>query len=97
MNMNVVYQINCKNCEKNYIGQTKRLLKIRVDEHRTIINLLHLKSHTVITKHRINSEHNFNWDKVQIKDKETNTYKRDISEMIYIKNNKHSLNAQRDS
>ena len=85
-----------KNCEKNYIGQIKRLLITRVDEHRKNINLLNPKYHSVITKHRIENEHNFNWEKVLIKDKEINTYKREISKMIFIKNNKQSLNTQRE-
>ena len=51
----------------------------------------------MITKHRIDNDHNFNWDKVRIEDKETNTYKREISEKIYIKYNKHSSNTQRDT
>jgi len=30
---NVTYQINYRYCEANYIGQTKRQLKIRIKEH----------------------------------------------------------------
>ena len=50
----------------------------------------------MITEHRIEHDHNFNWDKVRIKDKENNLFEREISEMIYIKNNKRSLNSQKD-
>jgi len=30
---NVVYKINCKDCNASYVGQTKRLLKTRINEH----------------------------------------------------------------
>ena len=31
----VVYKIDCKNCSKTYVGQTKRLLETRVCVHQT--------------------------------------------------------------
>lgn len=31
----IVYRLNCNNCESVYIGQTKRHLKTRINEHRT--------------------------------------------------------------
>ena len=30
---NVVYKINCRDCDTSYVGQTKRALKTRVSEH----------------------------------------------------------------
>ncbi|EZA55361.1 hypothetical protein X777_04814 [Ooceraea biroi] len=36
---NLVYQINCRECDALYIGQTKRSLETRVGEHRRNINL----------------------------------------------------------
>jgi hypothetical protein len=33
----VVYKINCKDCESSYVGQMKRQLKTRVSEHRADI------------------------------------------------------------
>lgn len=35
---NVIYKINCANCEASYVGQTCRLLKTRISEHRSYIN-----------------------------------------------------------
>jgi len=29
----IVYKINCKNCDASYVGQTKRFLKTRINEH----------------------------------------------------------------
>jgi len=45
-NKNVVYKLNCKNCDGSYVGQTKRRLNTRVTEHQTskkqlILRLLH--------------------------------------------------------
>jgi len=30
---NMVYKLNCNNCETTYVGQTKRQLKTRIAEH----------------------------------------------------------------
>jgi len=34
---NVVYKINCSECDASYVGQTSRMLKTRVSEHRSVI------------------------------------------------------------
>jgi len=93
---NVVYKIECSNCDASYVGQTKRLLKDRISEHRN-----HIKRNSgqisVITNHRINFNHEFNWDNVKVLDEETNYKKRLISEMIHIKKQKCGLNSQKDT
>ena len=45
---NVVYALICKkeNCQKVYIGETKRILKFRLDEHRGYILNCHLNKAT---------------------------------------------------
>jgi len=57
---NVVYKINCLNCDASYVGQTKRTLNTRVAEHRN-----HIRKDTaqvsVITDHRLQSNHEFDW------------------------------------
>ena len=50
----------------------------------------------MITEHRVNHNHNFNWKDVKILDKEPSYNKRLISEMIYLKRQKISLNRQND-
>lgn len=93
---NVVYKINCLNCEASYVGQTRRQLLKRINEHRD-----HIKRNTaqisVITEHRLNCSHEFDWGKVEILDEETNYNKRLISEMIFIKKQKRGLNSQNDT
>ena len=39
---NIVYQIDCKNCEAVYFGESKRSLKSTSDEHKKICQELRL-------------------------------------------------------
>ena len=85
---NLVYKINCEICGKSYVGQKKRLLKTRCNEHKNNIKL-NSKYHNVITKYIVeNRDHTFNWKKTQIIHKENNFSKRLIAEMIFIKKEK---------
>jgi len=78
------------------VGQTKRLLKDRISEHRNHINRNSNQS-SVITNHRRHFNHEFDWNNVKVLDEETNYKKRLISEMIHIKKQKHGLNSQNDT
>jgi len=93
---NVVYRINYAHCEASYVGQTRRLLKSRIEEHRS-----HIRRNTsqisVITKHRLKHSHDFDWENVEILDEEVNFNKRLISEMIFTKKQSKGLNLQRDT
>ncbi|KYN39275.1 hypothetical protein ALC56_06352 [Trachymyrmex septentrionalis] len=93
---NVVYQINCKDCDYSHVGQTKRKLKTRLKEH---INDLKkpANSHSVISNHRFDTDHVMDWDNAKILDSERSHYKRLVSEMIYIKMQKNGLNKQSDT
>jgi len=93
---NVVYQLNCRNCSASYVGQTKRAISIRVNEHKKHI-IRNSAQQSVITDHRLIYKHDFDWDNVQILDEEKNYNKRLISEMIFIKKQKSGLNAQTDT
>ena len=92
---NTVYKINSANCETSYVGQAGRLLKTRINEHRSRINR-NSSQHSVITEHRVNTGHDFNWNGVKIVDEEKSLNKRLVSVMIFIYKQKQSLNLQRD-
>ncbi|KYN16344.1 hypothetical protein ALC57_11400, partial [Trachymyrmex cornetzi] len=94
-NNNVVYKIDCENCDACYVGQTKRRLGTRIKEHRSDIRK-NTGSPSVITDHRIEFDHNFKWNDVRILDSES-SYKRLLSEMIYIKRQKHGINKMKDT
>jgi len=71
-------------------------LSIRVNEHRSHIRRNSTQP-SVITNHRLNFKHEFDWDNARVLDNETNYNKRLISEMIYMKKQKQGLNAQTDT
>jgi len=93
---NVVYRINCLNCDASYVGQTKRALNMTISQHRNHVRR-NSSQPSVITDHKRISGHEFDWENVKILDSESNYNKRLISEMIYIKKQKHRLNAQTDT
>lgn len=93
---NVVYKINCRNCDASYVGQTRRRLCTRMSEHRNHINR-NTTNQSVITDHRLNFDHEFEWDDIEILDREPFLKKRLLSEMMYIKRQNNSLNLQTDT
>ncbi|XP_070169669.1 uncharacterized protein [Polyergus mexicanus] len=95
MRNNVVYKITCKNCNASYVGQTSRLLKTRIAEHKNHIRK-NTAQHSVITDHRPNN-HEFAWDEVEVLDEERIYGKRLMSEMIFITRQTNSLNLQSDT
>ena len=95
-NQRIVYKIFCEDCEDSYMGQMKRKLKIRLLEHKLDINK-NTGSPTVITNHRIQYNHNFDWSNVKILDKELSYKKKLIFEMVRIKKQSLGLNKQSGS
>jgi len=58
--MNVVYKLNCRDCNASYVGLTGRLLKTWM-EHKNHINR-NITAHSVITDHKIGFSHEFDWE-----------------------------------
>jgi len=55
---NVVYKISCKDCDASYVGQTGRKIVTRLKEHKNHIRRS-TTTHSVITDHKLNDNHNF--------------------------------------
>ena len=85
----MVYKFTCKNCPATYIGETKRSLKTRINEHkknkniesvihthRNSLNKKNKNIESVIHTHRNSLNHEFNWDDTKIIDIE-HDYKKD--------------------
>lgn len=86
---NVVYKLNCNDCDVVYVGQSKRAISVRVDEHKKSKN-------SVIYEHNTTNKHNFNWDNFEILDHEKNMNRRLVSEMIHINLQDKSINKIED-
>ena len=85
-NTEIVYKFSCKKCPAIYIGQCKRELNERIEDHKKA-NL-----NSVVGIHQNIPEHHFDYDNTQILDREPSYYKRLLSEMIHINSNKNTLN-----
>src|SRR5436190_586078 len=93
---NVVYKLDCKDCNASYIGQTKRHLSTRIKEYQNNIKKRE-SSHLVISKHRTECNHDFRWLEPSILHSEKNKRKREIAEMFFIKKHKNKINLQIDT
>lgn len=81
----VVYKLNCWECDTSYVGQTKRKLKTRIKNHKNDVD----KNNgilSVVSEHRLEEEHDFEWNTVEILDVGPLYHKKLLSEMIHIKN-----------
>jgi hypothetical protein len=92
----VVYRISCRDCNASYVGQTSRQVNTRISEHRNHIRR-NASTRSVITDHRIDCGHEFNWDDIEVLDHERFYYKRLVSETLYIKQQANGLNLQSDT
>jgi len=93
---NVVYKISCNDCDASYVGQTGRLLKTRVSEHKNHIRR-NSPNVSVITNHRMQHNHDFDWSGVEVLDVERFYHKRLISEMLHINCQRNGINLQTDT
>ena len=75
---NAVYQLNCKDCEAVYVGEIKRTLNIRAEEHITAIKSASKRSHTAEYCWKYN--HDFDWEHKKVLDFEKNWKTRTIKE-----------------
>ena len=106
-NSEVVYKIPCGDCDKCYIGETGRKLKIRMKEHQDEATEASKKHYTraqrkasestqnksAITDHVASTNHTINWDESKIVAREPHRTRRWIKESIHIvKESGHTMN-----
>jgi len=91
-----MYKICCNDCDASYMGQTSRLLKTRVAEHRNR-SRRNAPSVSVIANHVMHRNHEMDWNNVEVLDVEKFYHKRLVSEMLHIKRQRNGLNLQTDT
>lgn len=97
---NVVYKLNCKNCEKSYVGQTSQRIEKRVAQHKTTCKNEKHREKSALAQHHHDSGHDFDFENYKILDFESNSVKRRVSEMIHITmqfNNKVNQRSDTDN
>ena len=90
MRSKIVYKINCLDCDKFYIGKTKRQLKLRKLEHKLLEN-------SSVHKHMLCENHRIDWDDMNIIDTARDDRRLLLKEMLHINNLKPQLNIQKSS
>ena len=82
---NDIYQIKYRidNCNLPYVGQTKRALEVRINEQNNQWKLGEYNL-SVLSKHKLFDDHEFDWENINILDSEINWKKRDLYQKCYI-------------
>ena len=88
---NIVYEIDCSNCQVVYFGESKRSLKSRSDEHKRSVRNCNCDKNE-IAKHCWEADHNFNWDQKKVIDRESRLIPRKIKETIHSLKNPNHIN-----
>lgn len=89
---NMVYHLQCNDCEGSYVGQSKRYLKERIKSHVHANN-----EQTALKKHCQEFGHNFNFRDPKMLVKEKNTQARLFHEAIDIKKTFRAVNSITDT
>ena len=78
---NIVYEIDCSNCEAVSFSESNRSLKLRSDERKRSVRNYDCDKNE-IAKHCWESDHN-NWDQEKVIDRESRLIPRKIKETIH--------------
>jgi predicted GIY-YIG superfamily endonuclease len=94
---NIVYSVECE-CNKVYIGQTSQYFKSRFQQHqRDGANRTETTNKSALSQHLSRTDHTIDFERTAVLAQEQNKIKRDILEMIKIKNTKNTLNLKTDT
>jgi len=93
--LGVVYKITCHDRDASYVGQTKRQLRTRIKEHVSDINKKNGSS-SVISEHRLNSNHEFKWENLNYGQRTIISKKNNFGNGPY-KKQLNGLNKQSDT
>jgi hypothetical protein len=84
----VIYCIECKDCEKIYIGQTGKEIEIRMKQHEEKYRLGDDQSSTLV-EHAKKMNHRFNFEEPNVLAYDSNERKREIKETLFTKKFTH--------
>ena len=81
--------MQCGGCQKVYIGESKRMLKIRQKEHQKSIQklrqgIIDIQAAEATAEHSYDTEHMIKWEDTSVIAFETKKKQREVKEAIYI-------------
>jgi hypothetical protein len=86
----IVYEVPCKDCDKVYVGETKRTMKVRLSEHRQAVRKG--DSRNGIAVHVQTTEHGINWEGASVRWKGTGFWQRRTAEAIHNRRSNPTMN-----
>ena len=91
---NVIYQTKCQNCPANYIGESSRTAKIRVNEHSNDIQKSRIRNHMYI--HERDENHKFDLKNINILMQESQHRPRKFIEGVFTHFDPNSINRAQE-
>ena len=79
-----VYEINCKDCQWKYIGETARPLQKRKEEHMRSVREMDT-GRSEVAQHTTENNHSMDFENMKIIDREESKKSRIIKEAIWTK------------
>ena len=90
----VIYKLDCKDCDKTYIGHTSQTLKARIAGHKS--DSRHNRQRCMLAVHVNENDHHINYEDANVIATERNYKKRIFLEMFYITTTEDTMNKKSD-
>jgi hypothetical protein len=87
----IVYKVNCSNCDAAYVGETGRQLGQRIKEHSAALRLIQPQK-SALAQHAVNTAHDIDWASAAILDREAVWKKRRWKESYHIARTMNNIN-----
>ena len=91
---NVVYRVPCADCDASYVGQTRRRLSQRLEEHKKCVTTGDFNS-SALAEHAWTEGHRVAWDNVAVLASAADLTTRLSMESVHIRTTAHPLNRDR--
>ena len=90
--MFLVYKVKCKNCISVYVGEKKQRLCDRCYRHKLDIKNKKMVNSSMLSKHEITENHEFDFDKIEIIQRAPFYHSRKTAESMHIIKNPTAVN-----
>ena len=88
---NVIYCIECNDCEECYVGMTGQRLKSRLSQHRRDVE--NKKNTTALCSHTTELDHTVDFEGVTVLASDAHYHRRAFKEMCFIKSKTNAMNS----